>query len=325
MAPSDQGELFRQEFPVEPFPGESLYSITTRFHLLARNLRAQVTNQMLFDCGKLGALCDFPVGLSHFVSATNRQFGSELEIATSRTVAGAYLPFLTGERRAHAELLMMRHKASLSRSVHAVLGASRTGFGSDHPLRFCKSCVESDSACFNMPYWHQCHQWPGAWVCLKHGRPLVAKRKKAFELYQLPCLAEGQTWCPELERRVLSVASRAQQFWLDFFADCTMLTVGIEAAKQLLREEFMGAHEGVCNRAVGFSGSALNAYLEQTYEISLLPGLDKFRLNRTTVQRHLHNILDVGRSNVHPLRFMAMVLSLFGDWGCFRARCAAAS
>lgn len=151
-------------------PDESLFSLLSRIHRLWGYAHAESTVRVLFGrrvqihsglASQLGLLETRTLGL----------LGTADQIASVRTLYAYYASFLPAMDRA-ALLRAMCDPAPGSRRKWPF------GFGNHartaKPLKACMHCMEEDEREHGVAYWHLTHQYPGSWICTRHGTPLLA-------------------------------------------------------------------------------------------------------------------------------------------------------
>ena len=150
-------------------PGETLYSLCSRYHHLSGNRLAADTCLQLFTAQDAGFLHDFPSHLESFVARTQGVLGSVDVLARRHTLLGFYTPFRR-ERDVTEAISVMASDSVQDLKFRLGLPSSRVG--ADHPLKGCPACIESDRRTEGVSYWHLEHQWPSVWVCREHDQLL---------------------------------------------------------------------------------------------------------------------------------------------------------
>lgn len=152
-------------------PDETLYSQCARFHKRSGYDSPDLTGQLLFNDSQAGQHAQLPFGVDHFISLGLSPLSS-LHVLRQQTISSTYLAFMpTGEI---ADFVKIRSAARAS-----ALDGKRGLFGHkhflDHPLKYCPECVELDIQERGFSYWHTSHQFPGVWICARHGSLLVER------------------------------------------------------------------------------------------------------------------------------------------------------
>lgn len=148
--------------PIEWLPGESLYSIISRFHRLTGHTRSAHTSSLLFGSSRTGGTATVTTSLSELVKRTHGVLGTEEELATARQTAGYFLKFLPD-----ADRISILHALTGSISPSKARAILRT----KHPsnlLRWCPTCLREDIDTYGVAYWRLNHQLPCTWACLHH-------------------------------------------------------------------------------------------------------------------------------------------------------------
>lgn len=156
-------------FP-EPFPGESFYSLTVRYHRLVVNDSYRITSQELFGsysrtCGSvlpccLGALSQNLEGLY-----------SVRQLINSSTLLPLYQPFLSNDTYEAAIAYMTSAQGT---GLKMKLGLTASGFLRYSSFRYCESCLKADTESYGAAYWHRIHMATGICVCPHHGEVLLS-------------------------------------------------------------------------------------------------------------------------------------------------------
>lgn len=124
-------------------PDESLFSVLSRFHVLAGNRLASTTCRTLFGEVRRGCEHDFPANLDALNSRINGALGDTATLAYERTLLRFYLPLQTAAQSSAAV-------TALCGAGHGVLkfrlGILTSRFRANHPLKACPGCVQSDQA-----------------------------------------------------------------------------------------------------------------------------------------------------------------------------------
>ena len=172
-------------------PGESLFSLCSRYHRLSGNVLASTTCRELFGHARQGSAHDLPGRIEHFARIAEHALGSATDIIYKHTLLPFYLPF------ARADLADSSVEAMAGLSVAGLkfkLGLPASRMGANHVLKACVDCMFKDAREWQTCYWHLEHQLPGVWACQRHGTWLVASDLKANGVrrfhWMLPTLAQ---------------------------------------------------------------------------------------------------------------------------------------
>lgn len=156
--------------------GETLFSLCSRHHRLWGYGTSAHSTQIMFGRVRRGTQHDFPSGLDELASRTGELLGSADDIARDRTLLRFYRPFLSPEAIAGAVDSM---RGAAVANLKFQLGLLTSRFRANHPLKACQACMEADLLDEGWVYWHLYHQYPGAWMCPKHGAALRVSTVKS--------------------------------------------------------------------------------------------------------------------------------------------------
>ena len=181
---------------LEWLPDETLYSLCSRQHRFWGYVHAWQTARVLFGGRRLGTQHDFPSALDALVTRTQGLWGRAEGIATERTLLRFFRPFLAAEDVATAIRTMRSPSVA---HLKFSLGLLTSRFGASHPLKACPVCIREDLDKYGWSYWHGAHQFPGVWICAKHGEALLQSSVKTtgierFE-WHLPAMEALVPWC----------------------------------------------------------------------------------------------------------------------------------
>lgn len=160
---------------LEWLPGESLFSLCSRYHQLSGHHIPAKSCRTLFGTARSGSAHDIAANLQRLVDRSQGSLGTAREIILQRTLCPFYFPFHSEQKCENWLSQMIQGTAPMFK---AELGLAASGFGASHPLKACPACIESDQANFGVAYWHVHHQIPGVLMCGLHLRPLLAATDK---------------------------------------------------------------------------------------------------------------------------------------------------
>jgi len=145
-------------------PDEYLFSLVARNHNYWGYRNPAQTIDLLF--GKRGERAELLEmdAIEILVVRAQGRLGSPLEILENHTLLRFYQVFMKPQERERYFSVRLDFSAQLKFPMALWNGS----FTTNHPLRACASCMGEDETSFGMPYWHLQHQYPGAWICLKH-------------------------------------------------------------------------------------------------------------------------------------------------------------
>lgn len=182
-------------------PEETLFSLASRYHHISGNVLPTETSMQLFGHGRQGSMHDIPSRIDEFVFRTEGVLGCAERIIREHTLLPFYFPYRTELDSANA-IAAVRHGGI--GGLKGALGILASRFGASHPLKACPECILCDQKVHQVAYWHTEHQWPGAWVCLKH--------QKLLQYAQFKVNGEGRFhWCLPMD--VLYAACMEQKWF----------------------------------------------------------------------------------------------------------------
>lgn len=311
-------DFFESAWQLAWLPGETLYSLCSRQHVLSCYPRPTTTCQALFGHPRYGLAHDLPSRIEEFSVRQQQQLGSAEDIIRQHTLLSFYLPLASPNLAARSVSGMAGHGIG---SLKFQLGLLTSRFRANHPLKACPVCMQEDREQWATSYWHVAHQLPGVWICDQHRVPLLQAAVKStgvgrFQWY-LPCeagLAPSNAFQPH--PHLLSLAVAAHQLWglaagTHFSPD---LIAGVY--RTALRERGLlkgNPHSQLHLKAIGPQYANHLEPLRQAYELLPLPGTPEVAA-REVAQLTYHP-----RGGHHPLRHLALITWLFGTLDAFMA------
>lgn len=309
-------------FPAAPLllrlPDESLFSLVSRHHFLWGNSVASTTSRQFFSHARRAAHHDFLNWLQSFVERTGAVYGDVRHVAINLTLLKFYQPFLSQEEVSNAVEYLSHGRIALLRLR---LGIHTSGFRANHPLKACVGCMQEDMHSCGWTYWHMKHQYPGVWICTKHGMPLQQSKSIGVGRFHwvLPRLDDLHD-C--IANAGLSATHHLEVF--AGFADLVEAAVSegtrskleVDRFHERYRAEFMNrgwVSEGGQLRLKAISASFVD-------HLRFFPALDELAGFPRTVQQaspQLSRLLSSPQNKTHPLRHLVMIHWLFGTWEQF--------
>ena len=299
-------------------PHETLFSLASRHHHISCNILPSRTSQQLFGHNRQSALHDIPSRIDEFVKRTEGALGDADDVIRQRSLLPFYFPYRSPVDTKNAITAVRTGGIA---GLKGRLGILASRFGASHPLKTCPQCVLEDQDIHQVAYWHMEHQWPGAWICLKHQILLH------YALFKVN--GEGRFhWClPHDVKHAPGIDSR----WFEESRDTMARTTDCAYAL------------GSMPRDVHFSPSALAATyrrrlwelncfgptghlrpqellrllnivcnpLSHVYGLGILSGDDVPLLNQFS------RLVDEHRGVAHPLKHFVIILALFDNWTTF--------
>jgi hypothetical protein len=198
------------------------------------------------------------------------------------------------------------------------LGSHQSGFRAHHPLKACRLCMEEDHEAFGWSYWHLEHQYPGAWVCLKHALLLQAADMKVNGVHPyLWCLPSEMNWdemSPQTShpQEVFDAARSLTQTVRHLHALCS----GNKDLVFQLHEHYMVevAQRDLVTATGTLRLSKLAAsFLEHVRPLRAILELQALPKNLQEAETQLSNVLRPRRNSMHPLRHILVCDWLYGS------------
>lgn len=304
-------------------PGESLFSLCSRYHQIAASHTPARTCQLLFGSNRTGSAHDVPANVNALVSRSYEPLGNAIEIIIKRSLIPFYFPFHSSSRCAHW-ISQIREGSAPNLKIQMGLAASR--FGMSHPLKACPECMSSDAFKFGIGYWHVIHQLPGVYVCPTHGKTLLTATDKVsgkdrFD-WVLPEQANFEIYFDQQEQLSLAprLAEAAEAIWnlpTDFTFNISQLTDLYR--NQLVHLDFLDLKSGKFNTPK--FEKRLNLIIRNSGFSLAFPWLTSGEGASTFANRLLRMThLSSPRESRHPLNHLCLILLLFDSWETFWER-----
>lgn len=314
-------DLFESPKFLSWLPGETLFSLVSRHHYFRGHVLAAHTCEEFFGHRRAGSQHDLPSRLSQFVRRTRGCFGDVEEIAKHHTLLSSYAAFLPPDELKNAVVSMSGDSVA---HLKFRLGILTSRFRANHPLKACEACIDADRAAFGWAYWHMEHQFPGVWICQKHGQLLRESTLKAtgverFE-WHLPAEETFRSWPVELHE-----AMQREQVALQSLSElvCELVSQAPEGSIDASRLQEVYRVE-LARRAWVTSGGSLRmtaiaaSYLDHVKHLRVLPELEALPVTLEEAAIQLGRMLRPPRSGTHPLRHLVLINWLFGSAEAFR-------
>ena len=303
-------------------PDETVFSLSSRVHRWLGNADPAITSKALFALPR-GGVHDLPGFIDRWIEAgVSEPIARPQDILFNRTLLGFYRPFL---EPSVAAATVAQLRVSSMGALKFKLGLLTSRFGADHPLKACASCVLEDQAAYHTAYWHQQHQWPGVWSCVRHGERLIVSDQR---------IAAGQrfAWClpdPRSLRAVIapqndvsasalldSALKRFSSFAIGAAALPEATYLGSEHLCMTYRQRLqtlglLSLGQRLMHAPIGRRLTATFAPLASVGELDHLAGL------QPEVARQATGMLVRPQRRCHPLRHVALMYALFEDWEDF--------
>ena len=163
------GRLLPYRPILEWLPGETLFSLCSRYHRLSGHRIPAQSCMALFGTSRAGSAHDVPSHVQTLVDRTCGALGGAREIILGRTLLPFYFPFHPEHQ---CENWLDQMSTGSFPALKAQLGLAASQFGAAHPLKACPACMQSDAKEHRVAYWHVEHQVPGVLTCPMHQVPL---------------------------------------------------------------------------------------------------------------------------------------------------------
>lgn len=314
-----QGALWPRDIPRihSWFPGETLFSLCSRFHNLTGNALHARTCQQLFGHARDGTAHDFPARLDEFVRRTQGALG-DIEGIVDHTLLPFYFPFRAVPDAQNA--IAAVRNCGLG-AIKGKLGMLASRFGSSHPLKACSSCMIDDAQDHGVSIWHLDHQYPSSWICARHLEPLH------FSLFKIS--GEGRFhWAlprdTTLQPGLPHVGFGGIEDLLVRYADCGrgLTTLPrpfvfdperiVETYRRRMVEQSL-ASDGGPIRTTAF----LQRVLDVTVRLRVINGHASLPYAEEAAAAQFLRLVRRPRSSAHPIRHFILILALFGRWRDF--------
>lgn len=305
---------------VEWLPGETLFSLCSRYHHISGHRSSSQTCQALFGSPRTGPSHDVASCVQNLVDRTQGHLGNAQVVLLAHTLIPFYFPF-------HQELSCLNWLAQITTGsspiLKAQLGLAASQFGSAHPLKACPLCMDSDTKDHGVAYWHVDHQLPGVFICPRHFCALQFASDKV----------SGQDrfgWVLPRQARLISLTARPDHEFGDMqFAEFAAslwrlppsFTFALDRLGKLYRQKLV---EG------GFIDPATARVRHQQFEHSIQKSLfsSSMPIHWPWLASHgeLHNFSQrllrmthptSPRWSRHPLNHLPLLVMLFGSWQAF--------
>lgn len=296
-------------------PGETLYSLVSRHHRLWGHRLAGQTAQVLFGNSRRGYQHDFPGGLKTFVGSTGCQLGDVDSLCMERTLLRYYRPFLTATQEQAVVATMAG--ASVAHLKYR-LGLLTSRFRAHHPLKGCQRCIDEDRDQTGWAWWHMDHQYPGVWICPRHGAPLRESLSKSNGVERFQWLLPDAR---RLHRASASVELSGEEA-NSCFARIARLVGDVVDRRPIVRidPETLRAHyrNALAERGLMSArgrvalAAAAEDFLQHVRPLRVIAEFEALPKNSHQAQAQLVRLLAPMRSGTHPLRHLVLIDWLIG-------------
>ncbi len=235
-----------------------------------------------------------------------------------RTLLRFYRPFAS---RVVVTEAARRMSGSSVAHLKFKLGLLTSRFGASHPLKTCLRCHREGVEVHGWPYWRLEHQYPGVWVCARHGEPLLQLNVKTNgierfswqlpreERLQLPFRGLSSAAALSLARLSILTISLVHESrpdgWLNASGVWSIL---------MARLNEMGALTPAGSLRMSDLAPDFLRCVSPLREIPELAALPE-TLDEAVSQ--IGRMLRPPRAGIHPLRALVAIYWLFGDSATF--------
>lgn len=299
-------------------PGETLFSLLSRQHLLSGEVIAARTSERFFGSSRAGSHHDFPNRLAAFVERTNGQLGGLPGIALNRTLLAFYRAFIPSQECTHAIECMRTNSVA---HLKLRLGVLTSRFRAHHPLKACPACMKEDSESTGWAYWHLEHQYPGVWVCTKHQDLLLVSKFKATGVQRFQWLLprSDELSCEQdvmaghaLSDRLLRLAKLIESLVRGGVHEPIPTHLLYQVYRDVIASRgWLTASGSLRMRAIS------QEFLEQVRPLRLVSEFAGLPQTVDEARAIVGRLLRPPRAGTHPLRHILMIEWLFADMETF--------
>ena len=320
-----QRHLFAQDSPIDWLaPGETVFGLASRFHLLSSNIDHKLTSRQLFGAARGGHPHDLPGGIEHFSEVFGGRLGSTEEIIRSRTALPFLLAYKTEEDRTNAYSVIAQGSIG---SLKSTLGLIASRFGASLPLKACVACMKHDREKYGAPLWHIEQQLPGVWICREHGSILQYSLSKQsgqaryqWLLPELDDLKEGLIASTNVPDTALLVLLKKIADAVDGIRRLSMAEpVCPKRTALVLREQLVELGLAAASGRIRQRESSVH-FCDQMRCVRDIRELSSIASTHSSAYSQIMGLLSARGGGCHPLRVAAAVAWLFGTWSEFIER-----
>ncbi|MFG6487969.1 TnsD family Tn7-like transposition protein [Roseateles sp. BYS78W] len=283
------------------------------------------TAQLFFGHKGLGHQHDFAGGLNHLVQATGGRLGDVGSISLERTLLRYYHPFLTESREQDCVSAMGGPSVA---HLKFRLGLLTSRFRAHHPLKTCLACIEEDRDQTGWVWWRMDHQYPGVWVCPRHGEYLMESSTKSNGVSRFQWVLPDPRLCctPTLiAPRDTEVRASLARFALlvgEVVDRRPTIRLDSETLQHHYRNTLSERGLMLASGRIALTAAA-GAFLQHVRPLRAVLELAALPENIDQAKAQLARLLAPLRSGTHPLRHLVMIDWLIGASSDLFARLAA--
>ena len=203
------------------------------------------------------------------------------------------------------------------------LGLVTSRFRANHPLKACTVCMQHDHDTHGTPYWHRDHQYPGVWICPRHGTRLIMSTVKSSGvgrfLWHLPhqsLLTPAFAQSAEPSSRETDALTAFAHLALSLAGLPPEIQISPKAIRQALMSELKQRELATRTNRLRLS-QICSSYSDTAAPLTAVPELVQLCGGGSEIGSTLGKLLRPPRSGTHPLRYLGLVYWLFGSWEKF--------
>ncbi|MNJ22147.1 hypothetical protein D3C77_165140 [compost metagenome] len=287
-------------------PGETFFSLCSRLHFLSGHLRPAATTEQLFSLSERSIKHDLPCGLDAFELNTAGRWGGAISIIEHHTIFPFFSPFQSD--RSVTEALAQIRGPSIG-PLKYQLGLVCGGFGADHPLRACRSCMVRDVALYGVSYWHLSHQYPGVVTCPEHSEVLCE------------CI-QNRRWCGRFTWTMPCAGTlRDSDYGVITSLERERLAQLASACRDLgsigLAKHFNPVVVAQLYRKCLPTESAAQSLLTHISPLRRFHPYGELPSTEAAATSFISQMVRSPRRHIHPLKHLMMITWLFGEFSFF--------
>lgn len=317
---NSSGQLLTLRPILEWLPGETLFSLCSRYHHITGHRIPAQSCRALFGTSRAGTAHDVPSHVQTLIEQTDGALGKARDIILGRTLLPFYFSFHSEHQ---CENWLAQMSTGTSPALKAQMGLAASQFGAAHPLKACPTCMQSDANEHGVAYWHVDHQIPGVLVCPLHRTPLLVATDKVSGQDRFGWVLPEQANLGNLleSHRLQGGEHLLAVGALSLWRLPTSFTFSLDALNRLYKaklveQEFMHATSSRVDHK-RFEKALSNVLSDCSMAICWpwLASMDNASVLSRRLLRMSHPTSP--RFSRHPLNHMPMILLLFGSWEQF--------
>ncbi len=303
-------------------PGETLFSLCSRYHFISGHRTPARTCTTLFGTHRAASAHDVPSHVQTLVDRTQGALGTAREVILEHTLLPFYFPFHPAPR---CEQWLTQIGTGSSPVLKAQMGLAASQFGASHPLKACPICMQLDRSDYGVAYWHVEHQIPGMHICRAHRKPLLVATDKVSGQDRFGWILPQQAHLQSLtEENIFHngdhlLAENALALWrLPRPFTFSLDNLGKLYLNKLVRLD-IAHHSSLRINQVRFDHALANVICANSLTTfwPWLASTDSQRCLSARLRRMVHPTS--GRISRHPLPHLLLITLLFDSWPHFRS------